>query len=101
MRLLFNVIFRSLYFSPMMLEFSYVQRLVAVLQDTPLEKLDKKHFAKGSRGSAQNGAAVAPQQIGRLKEIAFLEAKLKKLSDLLSEVGICCLTIHAHLFSCL
>nr|XP_011469280.1 PREDICTED: splicing factor 3A subunit 3-like isoform X2 [Fragaria vesca subsp. vesca] len=54
-------------------------------KDTPLEKLDKKHFAKGSRGSAQNGAAVAPQQVGMLKEIAFLEAKLKKLSDLLSE----------------
>ena len=51
------------------------------MQDTPLEKLDKKHFAKGSRGSAQNGAAVAPQQVGMLKEIAFLEAKLKILSD--------------------
>ncbi|KAM5550605.1 hypothetical protein ABKV19_027116 [Rosa sericea] len=54
-------------------------------KDTPLEKLDKKHFAKGSRGSAQNGAAVAPQQVGMLKEIALLEGKLKKLSDLLSE----------------
>ncbi|PRQ56090.1 putative transcription factor C2H2 family [Rosa chinensis] len=54
-------------------------------KDTPLEKLDKKHFAKGSHGSAQNGAAVAPQQVVMLKEIALLEAKLKKLSDLLSE----------------
>lgn len=70
---------------------------IAFLQDTPLEKLDKKHFAKGSRGSAQNGAAVAPQQAGMLKEIAFLEAKLKKLSDLLNEVGICCLDIYSHL----
>ncbi|KAL6211405.1 hypothetical protein ACLB2K_016631 [Fragaria x ananassa] len=40
---------------------------------------------KGHVGSAQNGDAVAPQQVGMLKEIAFLEAKLKKLSDLLSE----------------
>ena len=64
-----------------MLEFSCVQCLVAFVQDTPLEKLDKMHFAKGSRGSAQNGAAVAPQQVGMLKEMAFLEAKLKILSD--------------------
>lgn len=84
-----------------MLEFSCVQRLVAFVQDTPLEKLDKKHFAKGSRGSAQNGAAVAPQQVGMLKEIAFLEAKLKKSSDLPSEVGICCLAIYSHLLFCL
>ncbi|XP_004288108.1 PREDICTED: splicing factor 3A subunit 3-like [Fragaria vesca subsp. vesca] len=49
-------------------------------KDTPLVKVDKKHFAKGSRC---NGA---PHQVGMLKEIAFMEAKLKKLSELLSEV---------------
>ncbi|CAN6709374.1 unnamed protein product [Malus baccata var. baccata] len=54
-------------------------------KDTPLEKLDKKHFAKGSRGAEQNGAAAAPQQVDNLKEIALLEAKTKKLCDLLSE----------------
>ncbi|KAL6184061.1 hypothetical protein ACLB2K_045467 [Fragaria x ananassa] len=59
--------------------------MLLLTKDTPLEKLDKMHFAKGSRGSAQNGAAVAPQQVGMFKEIAFLEAKLKKSSDLPSE----------------
>ncbi|GLU18354.1 hypothetical protein SLE2022_346600 [Rubroshorea leprosula] len=51
----------------------------------PLEKLDKKHFAKGTRGSGQNGAVVAGQDFDSLKDIALMEAKMKKICDLLSE----------------
>ncbi|KAK9178971.1 hypothetical protein WN943_028165 [Citrus x changshan-huyou] len=52
---------------------------------TPLDKLDKKHFAKGARGKEQNGVAPATQEVGNLKDIALMEAKMKKLCDLLSE----------------
>ncbi|KAK4759057.1 hypothetical protein SAY87_020358 [Trapa incisa] len=51
---------------------------------TPLDKLDKKHFAKGSRSSEQNSAAAALQMDGS-KDIAFLEAKITKLCDLLED----------------
>ncbi|GLU18350.1 hypothetical protein SLE2022_346560 [Rubroshorea leprosula] len=51
----------------------------------PLEKLDKKHFAKGTRGSGQNGAVVAGQDFDSLKDIALMEAKMRKICDLLSE----------------
>lgn len=51
---------------------------------TPLEMLDKKHFAKGARGLEKNGVAAAPQH-GNLKEIALMEAKMNKLCDLLDE----------------
>ncbi|KAH7557788.1 hypothetical protein JRO89_XS11G0220500 [Xanthoceras sorbifolium] len=54
-------------------------------KDTPLEKLDRKHFAKGSRGAEQNGVAAAPHEVNNLKEIALMEAKIKKLCDLLYE----------------
>ncbi|CAL0319502.1 unnamed protein product [Lupinus luteus] len=54
-------------------------------KDTPLEKLDKKHFAKVARGSEKNGAGAAPQQDENSKEIALMEAKVKKLCDLLEE----------------
>ncbi|KAF3432834.1 hypothetical protein FNV43_RR23936 [Rhamnella rubrinervis] len=54
-------------------------------KDTPLEKLDKKHFAKGSRGSEQNGVAAAPHAVSNLKEIALMEAKIIKLCDSLEE----------------
>ncbi|KAL7003598.1 hypothetical protein U1Q18_004749 [Sarracenia purpurea var. burkii] len=50
-----------------------------------LEQVDRKHFAKGSRGSEQNGVSAAPQQAESLKEIAVMEAKIKKLCDLLDE----------------
>ncbi|MBA0742282.1 hypothetical protein Gogos_015353 [Gossypium gossypioides] len=56
-------------------------------QHTPLEKLDKKHFAKGSHGPRQNGSAAVSQDINSLKHIALMEAKMKKLSDLLSKVS--------------
>ncbi|PIN20512.1 Splicing factor 3a, subunit 3 [Handroanthus impetiginosus] len=51
---------------------------------TPLEKLDRKHFAKGSRGPEQNGSAVT-QPSEDAKEIALMEAKMKKLCELLYE----------------
>ncbi|TXG71221.1 hypothetical protein EZV62_006156 [Acer yangbiense] len=49
-------------------------------KNTPLEKLDKKHFARGSRGAKQNVVAA-----NNSKEIALMEAKMKKLCDLLDE----------------
>ncbi|XAR71638.1 hypothetical protein NMG60_11018010 [Bertholletia excelsa] len=52
---------------------------------TALEQLDRKHFAKGSRGAEQNGVAAAPQQVENSKEIALMEAKMEKLCDLLHE----------------
>ncbi|KAL3653618.1 hypothetical protein CASFOL_003299 [Castilleja foliolosa] len=53
-------------------------------KDTPLEKLDRKHFVKGSHGPQQNGR-VAVQSSEDAKEIALIEAKMKKLCDLLNE----------------
>lgn len=52
---------------------------------TPLEKLDKKHFAKGARRPQQNGVVATPRQGEDSKEIALMEAKLEKLCELLSE----------------
>jgi splicing factor 3A subunit 3 len=54
-------------------------------KSTPLEKLDKKHFAKGSRVPQQNGGVAAPRQTLDPKEIALMEAKLVKLCGLLEE----------------
>ncbi|KAK7410706.1 hypothetical protein VNO78_01709 [Psophocarpus tetragonolobus] len=56
-----------------------------VTKHTPLEKLDRKHFAKGARGVEKNGVAAVPQEDGDSKEIALMEAKMKKLCDLLEE----------------
>ncbi|ESQ40537.1 hypothetical protein EUTSA_v10013305mg [Eutrema salsugineum] len=52
---------------------------------TPLEKLDKKHFAKPLYNGKQNGDAKATQESESAKEIALIEAKLKKLCNLLDE----------------
>ncbi|XP_059629057.1 splicing factor SF3a60 homolog [Cornus florida] len=52
---------------------------------TPLEQLDRKHFAKGLHRSEQNGIAAAPRQADNSKEIALMEAKMEKLCDLLHE----------------
>ncbi|XP_076903746.1 splicing factor SF3a60 homolog [Bidens hawaiensis] len=49
---------------------------------TPLEKLDKKHFAKGARRPEQNGAK---DQDDELKQIALMEVKIEKLCEILSE----------------
>ncbi|KAK9094119.1 hypothetical protein Scep_025588 [Stephania cephalantha] len=51
---------------------------------TPLEQLDKKHFARRSHVE-QNGGVVASQKTDDLKELALLEAKIKKLCELLDE----------------
>ncbi|XP_010544083.1 PREDICTED: splicing factor SF3a60 homolog [Tarenaya hassleriana] len=52
---------------------------------TPLEKLDKKHFAKPSRAGEQNGSAKSKLESDSGKEIALTEAKVKKLCSLLEE----------------
>lgn len=52
---------------------------------TPLERLDQKHFAKGSRRSEQNGTPAAPKEADNSKEIALLEVKLRKICELLYE----------------
>lgn len=51
---------------------------------TPLEMLDRKHFAKPLRGSEQNGNV--PVQKEDLKELALMEAKMKRLCELLNEI---------------
>lgn len=71
--------------------------VIHFVQDTSLEKLDKKHFAKGSRGSEQNGGAPAIKEVENSKEIALMEAKMKKLCDLLSEVSYCCKIVQLSL----
>ncbi|XP_039116531.1 splicing factor SF3a60 homolog [Dioscorea cayenensis subsp. rotundata] len=52
---------------------------------TPLELLDKKHFAKGSRGSEKNGVNLNSQQIDSNKDIALMEAKMQRLCEILQE----------------
>ncbi|KAI5561850.1 hypothetical protein BDE02_15G014700 [Populus trichocarpa] len=52
---------------------------------TPLEKLDKKHFVKGSCASEPNGGAVNSKEVVNSKEIALMETKMNKLCDLLDE----------------
>lgn len=54
-------------------------------KDTPLEKLDKKHFTKSSWGLEHNGLAAPPQEVNNSKDIALMEAKMRKLCDLLDE----------------
>ncbi|CAA2998736.1 splicing factor SF3a60 homolog [Olea europaea subsp. europaea] len=55
---------------------------------TPLEKLDRKHFAKGSRGPQQNGNSVTILPSADAKEIALIESKVKRLCDLLQETMV-------------
>lgn len=52
-------------------------------KNTPLEMLDRKHFAKPLHGSEQNGNM--PTQKEDLKELALMEAKMKRLCELLNE----------------
>ncbi|KAF3544399.1 hypothetical protein DY000_02000252 [Brassica cretica] len=52
---------------------------------SPLEKLDKKHFAKPLHKGRQNGDAKATQEPDSAKQIALTEAKVKKLCNLLDE----------------
>lgn len=53
---------------------------------TPIEKLDKKHFARAPQGSEQNVVGPARQGGENAKDIALMEAKIKKLCDLLHEI---------------
>ncbi|KAL9266826.1 Splicing factor SF3a60-like protein, partial [Drosera capensis] len=53
-------------------------------KDTPLDKLDRKHFANPRHKVEQNGDLSAPKQ-DNLSEIALIEAKMKKLCELLDE----------------
>ncbi|XP_021764140.1 splicing factor SF3a60 homolog [Chenopodium quinoa] len=56
-------------------------------KNTPLEKLDKKHFAKPQRGSKQNGNGdLQFQKQDDIKELALVEAKMVKLCELLEEI---------------
>lgn len=56
-------------------------------KNTPLEKLDRKHFAKGSRGSDQNSNGdLSFQKQDDIKEVALVEAKMRKLCELLEEI---------------
>ncbi|KAJ6376079.1 hypothetical protein OIU77_000950 [Salix suchowensis] len=55
-------------------------------KDTPFEKLDKKHFVKGSRGLVPNGGAATSKEVDNSKEIALMKAKINKLCDLLDEI---------------
>lgn len=56
-------------------------------KNTPLENLDKKHFAKTRRSSGQNGNGDVPSQEQEdIKELALVEAKMKKLCELLGEI---------------
>ncbi|KAL8137091.1 hypothetical protein V2J09_003092 [Rumex salicifolius] len=56
-------------------------------KNTPLEKLDKKHFVKPSRGTMQNGDVLTSKQ-ENAKEIALLETQVKTLCELLQETII-------------
>ncbi|KAK9145455.1 hypothetical protein Sjap_005358 [Stephania japonica] len=51
---------------------------------TPLEQLDKKHFARRLHVE-QNGGVATSQKIDDSKELALLEAKIRKLCELLDE----------------
>ncbi|XXG89988.1 hypothetical protein AAC387_Pa12g1862 [Persea americana] len=52
---------------------------------TPLELLDRKHFAKVPRDSEQNNASSVSQQNNSTKEIALMEVKMQRLCELLNE----------------
>ncbi|EPS66442.1 hypothetical protein M569_08333 [Genlisea aurea] len=54
-------------------------------KSTPLEKLDRKHFAKGLKKVEQNGGAISQNQSEDEKEIALIEVKIMKLCELLHE----------------
>lgn len=59
---------------------------ISFRQYTPLDQLDKKHFAKGARTSEQSGGAPGQQKLNSMKEISLMEAKLQRMCELLKEV---------------
>eukprot|EP00850_Spirogloea_muscicola_P008355 SM000044S16002 [mRNA] locus=s44:547480:551288:+ [translate_table: standard] len=60
------------------------ERLLS-LKDTPLDELDRKHFAKGVVPPKKSTAEAAEQQRIAAKDIALLEVKLQRLCELLRE----------------
>ncbi|GAB4858456.1 hypothetical protein Ancab_009930 [Ancistrocladus abbreviatus] len=77
---------------------------IFLTKNTPLEKLDKKHFAKPPRVAEQNGDVAAPYQ-ENVKEISLMEAKMKRPCELLNEVSLFylfgCSYAFIHFFDCL
>uniref|UniRef100_A0A0D9VY87 Matrin-type domain-containing protein n=1 Tax=Leersia perrieri TaxID=77586 RepID=A0A0D9VY87_9ORYZ len=58
-----------------------------LLKHTPLERLDRKHFAKGSHNSVSNANTNGNNFKDNLKrEIALMEVKMRRLCELLDEV---------------
>lgn len=58
-----------------------------LLKHTPLEQLDRKHFAKGSRSSVSNVPSNGNNSKDDLKkEIALIEVKMRRLCEILDEV---------------
>lgn len=58
-----------------------------LLKHTPLEQLDRKHFAKGSRSSLSNVPSNGNNSKDDLKkEIALIEVKMRRLCEILDEV---------------
>ncbi|CAM6127542.1 unnamed protein product [Calypogeia fissa] len=53
---------------------------------TPLEELDRKHFAKGFQPVQRQSEAEAAQQVQQWKEVALAETQLQRLCELLNEV---------------
>ncbi|KAI3705730.1 hypothetical protein L1987_75971 [Smallanthus sonchifolius] len=60
------------------------QRLF-LTKHTPLEKLDKRHYAKGAPRFKQNGPVASQHQNDDSKRIAFMEIKIEKLCEILHE----------------
>lgn len=74
-----------------------VNFLYYILQHTPLEQLDRKHFAKGSRSSVSNATSNGNNFKDDLKkEIALMEVKMRRLCELLDEVSCSLLPLCAH-----
>ncbi|KAJ7546379.1 hypothetical protein O6H91_08G037900 [Diphasiastrum complanatum] len=52
---------------------------------TPLEELDRKHFAKGTQQSQKKLEEEASNQVHAFKEVALMEAQVQRLCELLCE----------------
>ncbi|KXZ48869.1 hypothetical protein GPECTOR_25g454 [Gonium pectorale] len=58
-----------------------------LLRDTPLDKLDRKHFAKGVvPPSAAAEPAASSKQAAAARNVALLEVKVRKMAELLVNV---------------
>lgn len=74
-----------------------------MLQGTPLDQLDRKHFPKGHQApTSMKSEKEMAQQVSLSKDIAFAEVKMQKLCELLLEVLpiICaCVSVSARISS--